>query len=76
MIIWRPSPNAEVVGEVAEFLVGDPSTARERTRLVFLFGREGKLSSGLLWGTSARWRVWSINRGGNVTFSEQHSYTH
>jgi hypothetical protein len=72
--VWRPSPSAEVIGEVAEFLVGDTSSVRERTRLFFLFGREGSLSSGRLWGRAGRWRVWSISRDGNISFSEQRSY--
>ena len=71
---WTPSPNADVVCEVTEFLVGDKDSVRERTRLFFLFGHEGKVSSGMLWGLSGQWRVWSINKAGNVSLTETRSY--
>lgn len=70
--VWRPGQNA--VCEVAEFLVGDRASLRERTRLFFLFRNEGRISSGLLWGDGARWRVWSVSRNGDIAFSEQHSF--
>jgi hypothetical protein len=72
--VWRPSPNADVVCEVAEFLVGDVTSVRQRTRMFFLFGREGRMSSGFLWGAAGRWRVWSISKGGDVALSEQQAY--
>jgi hypothetical protein len=72
--VWTPSANAAVVCEVAEFLVGDKSSVRERTRLFFLFSHEGRVSSGMLWGISGRWRVWSISKAGNISLSESRSY--
>ena len=72
--MWRPSPGSEVVGEVAEFLVQDRSSPRERTRLFFLLGHEQRLSSRLLWGLLGRWRVWSISKDGSVSFTEHRSY--
>jgi hypothetical protein len=72
--IWRPSPSADVVCEVAEFSVGVKSSVQDRTSLYFLFDGEGRLSSGSLAGNSGRWRVWSVSRSGNVSFSEQRSF--
>jgi hypothetical protein len=69
---WTPSPDVTVVCEVAEFLVG--RTERETTRLFFLFGRERRLSAGLLFGVGGRWRVWSISNSGEVGFSESRAY--
>ena len=71
---WSPSPSADVVCEVAEFLVGGNDSARERTRLFLLFGHEGRLSSGMLWGALGHWRVWAISKAGNISLSETHSY--
>jgi len=72
--LWRPSPGSDVIGEVAEFLVQDRLSTRERTRLFFLSGHERSLSSGRLWGLLGRWRVWSISRDGSVSFTEHRSY--
>lgn len=69
---WTPSPDATVVCQVAEFLVG--RTERETTRLFFLFGREHRLSAGMLFGGRGRWRVWSINSSGDVALSESRAY--
>ena len=69
---WIPNPDATVVCEVAEFLVG--RTERETTRLFLLFGREERLSSGLLFGSGGRWRVWSISSSGDVGLSESRAY--
>jgi hypothetical protein len=72
---WISSPDATVVCEVAEFLVKDEASMRERTRLFFLFGREQRLSAGILWGKGGQWRVWSITRSGDVALSESRAYT-
>ena len=72
---WRPSPSADVIGQVAEFNIG--SSERQLTRLFFLLDGEGQISSGFLLGggrTPTQWRVWSITRGGGVAFSEQRSF--
>jgi len=71
---WTPSVSPDVIGEVTEFLVGDDSSPRQRTRLFFLLRHERSLSSGRLWGVSGRWRVWSISRAGNVSLTESRSY--
>jgi hypothetical protein len=74
--IWQPSQSTDVIGQVVEFMWGK-DTSRGGTRLFFLPGRERKLSSGFLMsGGTSVWRVWSISKGGDVAFSEQHSYTH
>jgi hypothetical protein len=71
---WIPSESPEVVCEVAEFLVGEGADPRERTRLLFFLRHENSLSSGKLWGTTGHWRMWSINKAGNVSLSESRSY--
>lgn len=72
--LWQPSPDEAVVCEIAEFLVGDNPHPRERTRLFFLFRREGQVSAGMLWGRAGTWRVWSVSRAGTVSLSAAHSY--
>ena len=74
--IWQPSQSTEVIGQVVEFAWGR-DTNWGLTRLFFLPPSENKLSSGLLMsGGGSVWRVWSISKGGDVAFSEQHSYMH
>jgi hypothetical protein len=72
--LWQPSPSSDVIAQVIEFALGKNSDSG-LTRLFFLHPSENKLSSGLLMsgGTSA-WRVWSINKSGEVVFSEQRSF--
>jgi len=73
---WQPSPSADVIGQVVEFMWGENSNLG-RNRLFFLPARERKLSSGFLMsGGKSVWRVWSISKNGDVAFSDQHSYTH
>lgn len=71
---WHPGSSPEVIAQVAEFLVQDRASTRERTRLFFLSGHEQRLSSARLWGLLGRWRVWSISRDGSVSFTEHRSY--
>ena len=74
--IWEPSQSTDVIGQVVEFMFGSDSS-RGYTRLFFLSPRERKLSSGyLMSGGKSVWRVWSISKGGDIGFSEQHTYTH
>ena len=74
--IWEPSQSTEVIGQVVEFVMGRDSS-RGFTRLFFLSPGERKLSSGhLMSGGKSVWRVWSISKGGDIGFSEQHTYTH
>ena len=72
--IWQPSPSSDVIGQVVEFSLGK-DTNYWFTRLFFLPPSENKISSGLLMsGGTSTWRVWSISKGGDVAFSEQHSF--
>ena len=74
--IWQPSQSADVIGQVVEFTWGK-NTNWGLTRLFFLPASENKLSSGhLMSGGASKWRVWSISKAGDVTFSEEHSFTH
>lgn len=74
--IWRPSQSGDVIGQVVEFTYGK-NTNLGLTRLFFLPANESKLSSGFLMsGGKQVWRVWSINKAGDVAFSEQRSFTH
>lgn len=73
--IWQPSPSSEVIGQVVEFSLGKDTWGL--TRLFFLHASANKLSSGLLMsGGKSAWRVWSVNKAGDVAFSEQHSFTY
>jgi hypothetical protein len=72
--VWQPNQSTDVIGQVVEFMWG-PN--RGSTRLFFLSERAGKLSSGYLWsGGLTNWRVWTVSKGGEVAFSEQHSFVH
>ena len=74
--IWEPSQSTDVIGQVVEFIIGRDSN-RGFTRLFFLSPHERKLSSGhLMSGGRSVWRVWSISKGGDIGFSDQHTYTH
>jgi len=71
---WTPSQSTDVVGQVVEFMWGR-DTNWGLTRLFFLPANENKLSSGyLMSGGPTVWRVWSINKAGDVVFSEQRSF--
>jgi hypothetical protein len=71
---WQPSQGIDAIGQVVEFALGR-GTDWEFTRLFFLPASENKISSGLLMGGgTATWRVWSINKAGDVAFSEKHSF--
>lgn len=72
--IWQPSPSSDVIAQVVEFTLGKNSNGG-LTRLFFLPPSENKLSSGLLMnGGTTVWRVWSINKAGDVALSEEHSF--
>jgi hypothetical protein len=73
---WQPSQSTDIIGQVVEFTYGK-DTNWGMTRLFFMPANENKLSSGyLMSGGKQVWRVWSITKGGDVAFSEQHSFTH
>jgi hypothetical protein len=73
---WQRSVSADVIAEVVEFAYEDD------VRLVLALrtrsGSPSSLSSGVLWHTGGPWywRVWSISRGGDVTFSEARAFVH
>jgi len=69
---WIPSSSSNVIAEVAEF------EYQQATRLFFLFGNPGRVSSGKLWTTRSlwHWRVWSICKNGKITLSENRSFDH
>lgn len=74
--IWHPSQSTDVIGQVVEFVWGK-DTNWGLTRLFFLPASENKLSSGsLMSGGPNVWRVWSVNKFGEVVFSEQHTFKH
>src|SRR5262245_2136072 len=69
---WLPSSSSNVIAEVAEF------EYQHSTRLFFLFGNPGRVSSGKLWTTRSlwHWRVWSIGKNGKITLSQNRSFDH
>lgn len=68
---WVPSRSTDVIGQVVEFMWGRDANWG-LTRLAFLPPNENKLSTGyLMSGGATVWRVWSINKAGEVAFSEQ-----
>lgn len=72
---WLPSPDPSVVAEVAEF-------SYENEARLFLRissqskGGDGIVSAGSLWhtGTPWVWRIWSVTDGGDLVFSEAHTF--
>jgi hypothetical protein len=72
--IWEPSPTPDVIGQVVEFMWGK-DTNWGLTRLLFLPASESKVSTGaLMSGGPTAWRVWSINKSGEVVFSQQQTF--
>jgi hypothetical protein len=71
-------PSEDVVAEIAEF------SYHEEARLVLLPRRNPGVprhvhdSAGQLWTTGGEWawRVWSITRSGEITFSEMRTFVH
>lgn len=71
---WEPSRSRDVIGQVVEFMWGREFNWGV-TRLFFLPPGQSKLSSGLLMnGGPTVWRVWTVNKFGDVVFSEQRSF--
>jgi hypothetical protein len=76
-LIWKPSASPEVIAEVAEFVMTSRRGPREPTRLFLVNPSAGKLSTGQLFGGGRfQWRVWSINKNGEIAFSDPRSYTY
>ena len=73
--VWQPSQSPDVIGQVVEFMWGK-DTNWGLTRLFFLPESESKISTGFIMsGGKSVWRVWSVNKAGDVAFSEPHSFT-
>jgi len=76
-LIWKPSASPDVIAEVAEFVMTSRKQMDEPTRLLFVDSTAGRLSTGLLFGGGRfQWRVWSINKNGNIAFSDPRWYTY
>jgi hypothetical protein len=73
---WDSSPSDDVVAEIAEFVYADDA------RMIIVFPRRaairGRMSAGQLWTTNREWswRIWSIGRTGELTFSESRTFVH
>ena len=73
---WRSSTSEDVVAEIAEFSYGDDA------RLFLLRPPNAeatqRVSAGKLWTTGGEWswRVWSIDRSGEIAFSEVRRFEH
>ena len=66
--VWENPPSRSMVANIAEF-------AYERDARFFLMVRPGtvhQISSGMLWNTRTewKWRIWSVNSAGDISFSE------
>ena len=73
---WQPSQSTDVIGQVVEFMWGK-DTNLGMTRLFFMPANENKISAGYLMGGGTQvWRVWSINKAGDVAFSEKRGFRH
>jgi hypothetical protein len=72
--IWETAPSRTVVANIVEFAYKDDA------RLFMMLGPGGtqRISSGKLWNTRSewKWRVWSVNRAGDVAFSESRTFVH
>jgi hypothetical protein len=73
---WRSSLSDDVVAEIAEFVY--PGDARLFVTRPSRPGSATRLSAGVLWTTHSewRWRVWSINRSGDVVLTEARRFFH
>jgi hypothetical protein len=73
---WLSSQSDDVVAEIAEFSYHDDArlflTQPRRP------GSRRVISAGELWTTQSEWnwRIWSVSRTGDITFSETRSFPH
>jgi hypothetical protein len=78
--VWQSSPSEEVVAEIAEFSYTDDARLFLQAPVgrLPLTGTLGRVSAGQLWSTRGEWmwRIWSISRSGDVTFSEVRTFQH
>ena len=72
---WDANASEEIVTDIAEF-------AYQNDARLFVVGRGrsgiSRVSSGMLWHTRSewKWRVWSLNRAGDLVFSEARTFPH
>jgi hypothetical protein len=65
---WRPSSSNARAMEIVEFAYNDDARLFVRQRPT-----EPEVSTGQLWTTRStwQWRVWTVNRAGDISFSER-----
>jgi hypothetical protein len=72
--VWQSVPSQHVLAHIAEFAY------KNDARLFMMFGSAGtqRISSGKLWNTRSewKWRIWTINRAGDLAFSESRTFVH
>jgi len=72
---WNANASEEIVTDIAEF-------AYKNDARLFVVGRGdsgiSRVSSGMMWHTRSewKWRVWSLNRAGDLVFSEARTFPH
>jgi hypothetical protein len=73
---WRSSDSDNVVAEIAEFAYDDD--ARLFVVRPAQPASSAEVSAGRLWTTGGAWywRIWSVSRSGNITFSETRTFQH
>jgi hypothetical protein len=73
---WQSGPSDDVVAEIGEFVYEDEA------RLILVTpvgpGSRPEISAGKLWTTKGEWswRIWSVARTGELTFSEARTFVH
>ena len=72
--IWDIIPTPHVVASIAEFAYKDDA----RLFMILNPGGTQRISSGKLWSTRSewKWRLWSVDRVGDVVFSESRTFVH
>jgi hypothetical protein len=72
--VWETAASRNVVANIAEFAYKDDA----RLFVTLSPGGTQRISSGSLWHTRSewKWRVWSVNRVGDVAFSESRTFSH
>ena len=75
--IWKPNPSGEVVAQIVEFAYEDDARLFLRI-LPRKSHKTDRMSEGQIWTTGSewKWRVWSLSRGSEITFSDVRSFRH
>jgi hypothetical protein len=73
--VWEVGEAQHVVADIAEFAYNNDARLFVVRRGV---DDSGRISSGSLWQTKRewQWRVWSLNRAGDLAFSEVRTFLH